>query len=316
MVEDPGAHKAAAEPYDTSEKWKVARRWSVIGLVFIAALSLIGLIIAWSGHPASDTLRYEFAKTCMQVLAVAFFGGLAAIATSNFQHTRTQEADYLRQQAANERDNARTEAEASDRRLEQRRRDVDKARVERRRQDDQLRSVMQETLTAYNRVKRIRRLLEAETNDEAAGHLTLAVYDKHMDGLIDEQLAFERLKRLTPFIDDERLSVPPAREAGATSEALMSSQTLTNFYADIEDYLNDVIDEYRKKRYTVAAADSGVPMAEFGALSAFIHKEDFVPGAANKMDEIIKALQTALCQPPDDYLLVNTPALKDGQSGG
>ena len=230
------------------------------------ALSLIGLIIAWSGHPASNTLRYEFAKTCMQVLAVAFFGGLAAIATSSFQYARTQETDHLRQQAANERDDARTEAEASDRRLEQLRRDVDRAREERRRQDDQLRSVMRETLTAYNRVKRIRRLLAAETNDSAAGHLTLAVYDKHMDRLIDEQLAFESLNRFTPFIDDERLSVSPTRKAEATSQTAMSkmsSQTLVDFYTAIEKYLNEVINEYKEKRYTVAAANTEVPMKEF-----------------------------------------------------
>ena len=40
-------------------------------------------------------------------------------------------------------------------------------------------------------------------------------------------------------------------------------------------------------------------MPEFGTLSAFIREENFVPGAANKIDKIIEALQTALCQSPD-----------------
>ena len=36
ITENPDTHKAAVELYDTSEKWKVARRWSVLGLAFIA----------------------------------------------------------------------------------------------------------------------------------------------------------------------------------------------------------------------------------------------------------------------------------------
>jgi hypothetical protein len=219
------------KPRDSSHKWKVAGRWSLGGVVFIGGVSLIGLIIAWSSHPRSDSLRYEFAKTCMQVLAVAFFGTLAAIAAFTFQHSRTQ----------------------ADNDLERKRQENDKERDERGRKDDQLRSIMGETLTIYNRVKRIRRLLAAQTGN--GRYLTLAIYDEHMANLIDEQLAFEMLKRLPPFIRNEPLSPAPYV---AGSERRVQDPTLENAYEDthladayqgIEKYLNHVIDEYKEKRH-------------------------------------------------------------------
>ncbi len=273
------------KPRDTIHKWKVARWWSLGGLGFIAGLSLIGLVIAWSGNPASTTLRYEFAKTCMAVLAVAFFGGLATIATFSFQHSRTQEDDQ-----------SRREAERNERKLEQCHG-----------QDDQLRSIMEETLTAYNRVKRIRRLLKAETNN-GVGLLTVAVYDKHMADLIDEQLTFERLKKLPPFIRDERVSLPPSHEA-ATSKRAMKEKTLQKTYEDIEEYLNDVIKEYEKKRYTVSLNDS-VSLVGLDNLRGFIgHK--LVTHVSDQMDEVIDILRDAIWLPLGQHMLANTSAPKD-----
>lgn len=271
------------KPRDTIQGWKVARRWSLGGLCFIAGLSVIGLVIAWAGNPASTTLRYEFAKTCMQVLAIAFFGGLATIATFNFQHSRTQEDDQFRR-----------ETERSERKLEQRHG-----------QDNQLRSIMEETLTAYNRVKRIRRLLKAETNNGVDGFLTVAIYDKYMADLIDEQLVFERLKRLPPFIRDERISLPPRHEAGMSGTA-MKEKTLQKTYEDIEKYLNRVIREYEKKRYTVSLNDS-VSLVGLDKLRGFIgHK--FVTYVSDQMDEVIDILRNAIWLPLGQHLLESTSA--------
>lgn len=63
-------HRAITRPSGTIRTSKIARRFSVAILCLIAGASLIGLVIAWSGNPTSATLRYEFAKTCMQVLAL------------------------------------------------------------------------------------------------------------------------------------------------------------------------------------------------------------------------------------------------------
>ena len=80
---------------DPTRKWKDARRWSLIGLGCIAAATLIGLIFAWRGYKTSNTLRFELAKTFMQVLAVAVLGGLAAIATFYYQYSRAQEDEDM-----------------------------------------------------------------------------------------------------------------------------------------------------------------------------------------------------------------------------
>jgi len=138
---------------------------------FIFALSVIVLIIAWSGHPGSNTLRYELAKTCMQVLAVAFFGGLATMATFNFQYQRTQEAGRSQQRAEGDREKARKAAEAYDQKMAEWRRDVDDLRDERRRRDEQLRPTVEETLAAYNRVKRIRSCWQPRLTMKLAGIL-------------------------------------------------------------------------------------------------------------------------------------------------
>lgn len=108
-------------------------------------LSGIALAWAWSGNPNSNTLRYEVAKTALQVIAVAGLGGLAALATFTFQHSREQET-----------------AQRDDRLAHLRLR-VEIARDTRARQDDLLRALLRETLVAYNRLKRLRRLLRAET---------------------------------------------------------------------------------------------------------------------------------------------------------
>jgi len=46
------------------------------------------------------------------------------------------------------------------------------------RQDDLLRALPQETLIAYNQIKRLRRLLKAETADDHHGHVQLELYDR------------------------------------------------------------------------------------------------------------------------------------------
>ena len=278
MVED-------GKPRDVIPKWRIAGWWSIGGLAFIGLSSLIVLLVAWSSHPANNTLRYEVAKTCMQVLAVVFFGALATIATFTFQRSRAQEDSHLEQ------DRLRN----------------DNALRQRRSEDDQLRSIMDDTLASYNRIKRVRRLLRAETREGDTRHITLAIYDKHMGDLIDEQLEFERLKRFTPFISDERLNPRRPQTAGevvmkdgeeASREAYGSS-ALTEAYREIEEYLNGVIGEYEKQRHIVAndlTASLSTPNKppEFGKLSGFIGRE-FLK-VSSEIDKIVNTLLSALSQ--------------------
>ncbi len=280
MVEDRDSKKSIAQSQDTDRRFTTAKRNSVAWLLAIAAISGIVLAWAWSGSPSNNTLRFESAKTAMQVIAVASLGGLAALATFTFQRSRTRE-DELR-----------------DRRLEQRRRRDENRRDKRDRQDDLLRSLLRDTLTSYNRVKRVRRLVEAETKDKAGGHVTLDVYDKHMTSLNDEQLEFEKFKRLAPFIDDKRLNPSAGRDPSATHGTAPGGVSLKESYERIEKYLNKVIDEYEDNRHVVAAEPAGVPLAKLTKLSAFLQHDSFELGAAMQIDGIIDVLQKAVLQPP------------------
>lgn len=314
-VDEPEkSHEALAVSAVSARKWRHARNWSLFWLVFVAAVSLIGLIFAWRGNPANNTLRFELAKTFMQVLAVAFLGGLVTLATFTYQDSRAQENEQTRraEEKAEEKAEAairraeekaegaiRRAEEGKERKEERDRRDFENARAERIRQDNQLRLIVEETLRAYNRAKRIRRLLEAETNDRASGFLTLAVYDRHMTDLIDEQLAFERLKRSTPFISDERLGQLPAFDTrqpqAETKTRTLTKSSLVQRYDDIETYLNHVVSEYQDKRYTLKDK-AGVALTEFEELRGFIDGE-FIARVSDKMDDVIETLLEALWQP-------------------
>jgi hypothetical protein len=297
------SHEAPADSPDSVRKWRRARNWSLFCLVLIAAVSLIGLIFAWRGNPTNNSLRFELAKTFMQVLAVAFLGGLATLATFTYQNSRAQEDEQSRRAEEKTEGAIRRTEEERGRKEGRDRRDFENAQAERHRQDDQLRLIVEETLEAYNRAKRIRRLLEAATNDGASGFLTLPVYDRHMTDLIDEQLAFERLKRFTPFISDKRLGQLPAFDARQPQvekiTPTLTKSSLGQRYEDIEKYLNHVISEYQDKRYTLEYK-TGAALTEFKKLRGFIGGE-FIMYVSNRMDDVIETLLEALWQPLNSH---------------
>jgi hypothetical protein len=266
-----------------TDRITAAKRRGLIGLATIASLSIAVLIWAWLGNPANNTLRYEAAKTAMQAISVVLLGGLAGLATFAFQQDRTEEAKQRDQQR--------------DVRLEQWRRDVENLRDERARNDDLLQSLLQETLTVYNEIKRLRRTLAAATTDDTGGHITLDVYDRHMVHLIIQQLEFEKFKRRCPFITDERLRSLDPNDSGSATRSRVGGEQLEISYKRIEKYLNKIIDEYKDRRHIVAQIDpNGALLAEFVKLSGFIHG-DFVAKVSNQIDVIIELLQKALLKP-------------------
>jgi len=123
----------------------------------------------------------------MQVIAVGLFGVVASQITATYQHNRTEFA------------------KRQERQQEAWRRDVENRRDERRRQDDLLAGVLNETLTAYHLVKRSRRLLRAETYDGVTWLITSDVYDRYLLEVNDRQLEFEQLTRRVPFIKYSQL---------------------------------------------------------------------------------------------------------------
>ncbi|MGX1561274.1 hypothetical protein [Streptomyces sp. NPDC055506] len=256
------------------KKFWTTTRASIAVFFSIAIVAIAVLAWAWSASPQSNTLRYEVAKTSLQVLAVAILGSLATLATLSFTQSRTRKEDL------------------HDKKLERWQRRVSDRRDKRHRQDELLRSTLQATVTSYNRVKRVRRLLLAETQGSSGRSITIETYDKYMAVLIDQQLEFEQFTKLAPLINDERLNAA----AVAASVEIKTGNSLAKHYSEIEVFLNRVIDEYQTQRYSMAGG-STFPVFHLPRLTGFLSKEEFSPGVSTHIASIVEALQVALLQP-------------------
>src|SRR5919107_1277235 len=152
-----------------------------IFLVVVFAAAIAGVATVWGMTNRSGDVALEVAKGCIQVAGVAVIGGIVTWLFS--RHLRRQEA----------------EAKARDDELaELRRRNLAAADL-RRRQDKFLRTMLNDTLTAYNDVKRIRRLLRGKLDEP--DHKRLA------EELSEDQLEFERLREIAKLVNDDRIPV-------------------------------------------------------------------------------------------------------------
>lgn len=83
---------------------------------------------------------------------------------------------------------------------EQRKEDF--AREARRRQDELVRTILNETVNAYHRVKNVRRSLRAVVGESRTEALSIEDYDTWIHVISDQQLVFEELKRLAPLANE------------------------------------------------------------------------------------------------------------------
>jgi hypothetical protein len=144
--------------------WMVGGAIAGITLIDLAVLAFIG-----TKHPRPDTLSYELAKACMQVLGVVGLGAVLSFVTAAYQCNRQEE----------------------DRRRDERQRHATLVR-------DTLRD---ELLSSYNAVKHSRRVLQTWPWDPQRASDLVKTYDGQM-ALIDEaQLNFERLAWSAPTLD-------------------------------------------------------------------------------------------------------------------
>jgi len=294
----------------TKEAWLVV---AVLACIALAAGSVLAL--TWS-----DGLAKEAGKTSLSVLAVSVFGALATLAIDRYKQRREDDAEErrleeerkqkeverreeqhrnedMRRHEALQRQldaNRKEEADAKLRQEEDWRRELAHLRDTRNREDALLRSLLQDTLRTYNRVKRARRLLKAHTASATGRTLRLQIYDSHMEELIDLQLMFEEFKRLTRVSADKRLGLP----------------ALTTNYEIIEKHLNKVIDEYLENRHRVETRGV-LSLEEFPRLSGLFHGKyplvlegktvdaGFERNVSTPIDKVIKQLQEALLEPLD-----------------
>lgn len=224
----------------------------VLAAVFLGAL--VVLIIIWNRNPPPDSLEFETAKVCLQLIVIGFIGGFATAAVQHFQQDRNTRFD------------------------------------ERRREDEFLRSVLERTVSAYNEVKGIRRFLDAETRTENNRYISLAIYDRYLRELNAQQLEFESLKRIAPLAD-QRLS--RTQKSLTDPQKKMPTASLESLFETIESYLKLVIDEYQERRHLVPQAGQ-IPLDGYVKLTSFFGTGTFRAGTTDNIKTIVLSLQNAL----------------------
>jgi hypothetical protein len=263
------------------------RSWikPIIALATTAVLSLLVVIIVWDPTPASNSREAEVLKVALQAFAAATVGAAAAyagfVAQQIYLGRRKDEADQVEKDREDAADKLAVQRE-------NRRRDADRRLEDRRRRDDFVRTLLDQTLSSYHAVKRIRRMMEAEVNAGDVPLLTLDVYDRYMRDLNDHQLVFELLKRRVP-------------EVGAAStqadRPIDSAASLRRGFKDVEDYLNGIVEEYQQERHRVAS-ESPAPLESLTNLHDFLKDtSDFRNGISNEIHGIVITLQAALLAP-------------------
>ncbi len=169
---------------------------------------------------------------------------------------------------------------ARDKDAEEKKRDLEERIDQKRRLDKEVSRVLSETLKHWLEVKRIRRELKAVMAHGTEGH--------------------------APFLENRLQAVPAVGEP----------VSLVTSYTEIEEYLNDLVDEYEKCRHLV------VPQGEIAVseltqysnshhryrsadgtqrktLSEFVAKADFRDATERGVDRVVNRLRDVLLQPLD-----------------
>lgn len=249
-----------------------------LGFVFVCAFILVltgFVIIAAQGHVEAATLQLEVAKMCLQVAGVILFGGLIGLSTAQFQKDWERRRENLKRQADNLRDI-------------------------RQRQDVALRSILNETLGTYNKVKRLRRIFQSKSGN---GMISKKVYQRLLLELIDHQLQFEAFARTVKSLDDERLFTrlimwDPGTDGERTCEGPRYDVSgLRSDYDGIESYLNTNIKEFTRKLQSLPSTGE-FALNELRELHLFVtNAANFRAGISRRFDRIEAALQKALLVP-------------------
>jgi hypothetical protein len=280
-----GARTGEADSEDTAMTedrldagFRSARRWGLTGLGVVIGIGVITILVTCLPQvPTDGTLRFEIAKTAIQLIAVAGIGSLAALATFTYQQGRLRESAEWERRAQRHQD------------------DLDRARDARERQDELVRSIIDEALTAYNAVKRARRLLRAAVGNsgENIGTVGGDAYNTLMVEVIEQQLQFEHFARMAPLIRHAALSSPPESGKGGAPDS-GGTAAVHQHLRNIEGYLNIIIREYTANRNNVMTKP--VLLIDLPKLAGFVGDE-FEAGIATQMDGILVTLQAALLSP-------------------
>ena len=217
----------------------------------IGLIALVVLLFLLVREPRPQNIRVEMVKACIQIISVTIIGGLITLAVNRISHRRTV--------AYNE---------------ESRRKD------DLQHQYESMASILDRSVSAYNSVKKTRRLLDARTRHKTTRTITLEEYDKYMEQLSVQQLNFESLKRMILVL------VP----LSSYKESRESLSKLSAYAERVEQYLNNIVREYRENRYKYTPSDM-IPLRDLAELRTFIENtSDFKKNISNGLTELEEIL--------------------------
>lgn len=205
----------------------------VLAAIGVVAFIILTFTLTPSFFPDVFKLTYQF-------LLLVVFGGAVSWLFTEYSKKREEK------QKAKER--------------QQEKRAEDKALV---------RKLYSDLIQAYNSAKRVKRLLRATAqclspnqNDDAI-MIAIEPYHKQMQALIDIQLQFETFK--------EEVEINPALSS-ENAELETLQETLKRNLDSIEDYLNDIVDEYEKIYTMHLNTTPTLPLSKLPKLGEFIGK--------------------------------------------
>lgn len=259
--------------------------WLVILFIFMIVLFLQLL----AERPAVETLKYEAAKTVLQAAGSVLFGAFVTLAVFLIQKGWEEMRLNIQRQALQEREDLQREA--------------DNRRDERHRQDLALRSLLKETIEAYNGVKRIRRIFKARAGSDT---IHKEAYESQLLELNELQLTFESFARTVPSLADHRLTGNIShwedegyKRMGEIERKAYNVSDLEGLRVDydgIESYLNKVVGEYESRFHKLPA--EGFALKDSTALDHFVNDtESFRNGISRRLRRIQRVLQSALLVP-------------------
>ncbi|GHB77111.1 hypothetical protein GCM10010377_79320 [Streptomyces viridiviolaceus] len=244
-------------------------KWRALAVVaFVAVIALVALLVIALAVPGPrpNTMPYEVARVCLQVLGVSIVGFFVGLETFNLQQER----------------------------------------LERQRLDDRIRAFLTEMLDAYHGVKQVRRVLRAETAPSTAPTITADAYSRLLPELSKHQLVFESLARSAPLIEGHVNggSAISVKEAGGKFALAHGQQhvrgtvtkSLTAHCKDIEGYLNDVVAEFEVfHQFLPQAGRISLAKLHLEETDRFLHDTDeFRAKVSRRIREMVKVLETTL----------------------
>lgn len=160
-----------------------------------------------------------------------------------------------------------------------------------------MRTILNETVNAYHRVKNVRRSLRAVVGESRTEALSIEDYDTWIHLISDQQLVFEELKRLAPLANEALAGLAPPSRPNDKDKYAPDDKSVGGSFAHIESYLNSLVQEHRRTHNELKAAGSMVIQdPRLAKLGQFVRR-GIRSGASERIADVVRVLRASLLRP-------------------